>query len=111
MFHKPRYIHVQTPGGKKNGFSVLLSPHDNPNTVNVSVTYCSKKDQFCKRTARQELHFVPPVEVPVNKLPMTLAAYRIRSIGPMVGDEFVDFSNPYFRSYSNQWAWVWKYFL
>ena len=110
MFTKPRYIHKQTPGGKKNGFSVLLSPAENPNEVGVSVTFCSKNDQYCKRTAREELRSIIPTPVPVLEVPKMLAECMLFSY--VGGDTDFDTMDMYYqRHYSNQWAWVWKYFL
>lgn len=110
MFTKPRYIHQQTKGRKKNGFSVLLSPAENPNEVNVSVTFCSKNDQFCKRTAREELRSIIPTPVPVLEVPKVLAECLSYSEGQWEGylDKQLLRTQRY---YSNQWTWVWKYFL
>lgn len=107
MFTKPRYIHQQTKGRKKNGFSVLLSPAENPNEVNVSVTFCSKNDQFCKRTAREELRSIIPTPVPVLEVPKALAECMAYAHGLPIGKVLLHVE----RSRSNQWAWVWKYFL
>ncbi len=109
MFTRSRYIHKQTPGGKKNGFSVLLSPAENPNEVNVSVTFCSKNDQFCKRTAREELRSITPTPMPMLEVPKMLASCNAFSRWGDTG--FEQRSMRYQRQYSNQWAWVWKYFL
>ena len=107
MFTRSRYIHQQTKGGKKNGFSVLLSPAENPNEVNVSVTFCSKNDQFCKRTAREELRSIIPTPVPVLEVPKVLAECTAYAHGLPIGKILPHVE----RSRSNQWAWVWKYFL
>lgn len=107
MFTRSRYIHKQTPGGKKNGFSVLLSPAENPNEVGVSVTFCSAKDQFCKRTAREELRSIIPTPVPVLEVPKALS----ECLAYACGTPLEKYPPPVQRTYSNQWAWVWKYFL
>ena len=108
MFTRSRYIHKQTPDGKKNGFSVLLSPAENPNEVNVSVTFCSKNDQFCKRTAREELRSIIPTPVPVLEVPKALSECLSYA---WWGTSLEEHPSSVQRTYSNHWAWVWKYFL
>lgn len=107
MFTKPRYIHKQTPDGRKNGFSVLLTPVDNPNEVGVCVTFCSKNDQYCKRTARETLRSIIPTPMPVLEVPKALAECMAYAHGLPIGKILPHVE----RARSNQWAWVWKYFL
>lgn len=102
MFSRSRYIHHQIPDGTKyRGFSVLLEPALDNGSVHVSVTFCSKSDQFCKKTARQILANRASFYVPVANLPKVLYAYEVKCGGP------VDTT----KHASNKWTWVWKYFL
>lgn len=76
---KPFFVHVQTfhrkPYNKHTpvGFTAYVSPNNNPRLCNLQVTFCSPKDQFCKKEGRSQA-MQAPVEV-VNKrdLPMWVA--------------------------------------
>lgn len=54
---KPFYIHKQThvAHGKYKGFSAYIEPAEDQRKVLIKITYCSKKDEFCKRKAREQL--------------------------------------------------------
>lgn len=106
MFKRPRYIHKQVDGQKFRGFSVLLTPAEHPDSVNVSVVFCSRKDQFCKRTARELLSTRASFPVPVANLPKVIYAFQVQC------EKDVDtFINKYMKYASNEWTWLWKYFL
>lgn len=103
MFTRARFIHHQTPGGKFNGFSVLLSPNMiDPTSVYVGVTFCSHSDQFCKAAARDVLlHSFEHESIRIVDLPKFLAECVAKCCGwTHVG-----------RFDQNKWAWVYKYFL
>ena len=57
MSFKPFFIHSHhQPGHLPNryarGFTMHISPHDDPRMVKASMAWCSPKDQFCKRDGR-----------------------------------------------------------
>lgn len=107
MFSRARYIHHQIPDGTKyRGFSVLLEPAIDGGSVHVTVTFCSKSDQFCKHTARQTLDNKASFYVPVANLPKVLYAYQVKC-----GAVWDEVESQYSKHSSNQWTWVWKYFL
>lgn len=103
MFSRSRYIHQQVRGDKFHGFSVLLEPAQDPDSVNIRVTFCSHNDQFCKRTARETLAKRASFPVPVANLPRVLYGFQAKC-------------DPHYypsvsREGSNRWSWIWKYFL
>lgn len=104
-----RYLHVQTPGGKFNGFSVFFYPHDDDDSkVNIMTTFCSSGDQFCRRTARVELQQKQEESVPVSHFPNVLAGFKQHALGR---ECVATKQKVYQRQMANQFAWVWKYFL
>lgn len=79
------YVHVQTPGGRSLGFSVMLV-QGNTGYVNIeengrarqkvlfSLTFCNAKDKhFDKKIARAMLHEKEQRLVDVRELPRLLA--------------------------------------
>jgi hypothetical protein len=119
---KPRFIHYQaiSPGNPKDtgqtwaryrGFTAYLSDEqehmDGSHFVQVRIVYCSIGDAFCKAKARAATDARPAVPVQVKDLPFVLAqaqslCYDIHlELKPKTAQ----------RTCTNQWAWVWKYFL
>lgn len=106
MFYKPRYLHVPTPYGEKyRGFSVLLQPAEDPSSVVVRVTFCSKDDHFSRKAARLALNNKSAFHIPVRNLPAKL-------------EEFLETCDGYSMDWTresymkgNSFAWIWKYFL
>lgn len=109
MFFKSRFIHFQSNilGNKYNGFSVRLSPSYDPSLVDFQYTLCSRKDQFCKKKAREQLYNTAAVmSIPIRSLPDTLAALEFKVYGQENLLKRVDH-----KHVSNHWAWIWKYFV
>lgn len=107
MFIRERFIHYNDviwddAGAQRRGFSVMLRPTLEANTVNVAVAFCSKHDQFSKKKAREILESRTGDTIQVRDLPYFLQSCQDFCWG--VGRE---------RSImlGNNWAWVWKYFL
>ncbi len=109
---RARYIHVQTRGGFRNGFSAQISPMpDLPRPTTgmcyFRITFCNSTDAFCRREARVALELKQWQEVRIVDVPKLLAE----------ADESCRTGIHFKRSpkvmqwYSNQYAWVWKYFL
>lgn len=72
---KAFYVHHQVRyfGRARNGFTALIHPTENSRTVLFSVTYCSKKDAFCKKTGRSSVAQLIPTEVNKRDVPQLLA--------------------------------------
>jgi hypothetical protein len=107
MFYRARYLHVETEYARDhNGFSVLLEPADDPGSVKVRVTFCSKDDHFSRKAARAALANKSAFHIPVRNLPTKL-------------QEFDDLCNGWGKNRwndvphlkNNTYAWIWKYFL
>ena len=113
-----RFVHVQTPGGMSNGFSVYFYPHtvqpdafraevNEPTLVNYTVAVCNKVDHFCKRLGREQCYVAEEKTCKVTDFPAVIAALECRAWGisydrqPMVVK----------RHYANKYAWLFKYFL
>lgn len=68
-----RLIQAATKHNKPIGFSVKISPTAYENVLEVSITKCSPKDQFCKKTARAELENKPSKLIETKQLPYFIA--------------------------------------
>lgn len=76
MFVK-RYFHIRPSAGVKgkfNGATVCVTGEtDVPAQVDVQVTFCSRKDMFCKKTGRVNAEKAPIKIVALRYLPNELA--------------------------------------
>lgn len=106
--HEQQNLHANNESIPHNGsFSVMLIPVDQE-FVEIRHTFCSKKDMFSRRAAREALQKKEGSIIPVSLLPNAFAEIRLQS----TGDEDVVFTMPEVRrGLANQYAWVWKYFL
>lgn len=113
MLRKSRYLHMQTPNGHFNGFSVFYfqDPEDSTDVVTFAVTFCSKKDTFNRRAARDACTVWcvngETVTCRVVDFPMELAKIYSKCFGYA----FDKYSVKVKRTFANKFAWVWKYFL
>ena len=96
---KPFYVH-HTKGPQKmsnrypRGFTLQVSPSENPRMVQVRGAFCSPKDQFSKKQGRSFAAVAEMREINKRKLPMLLA-----SMCEACGQEY----------YEEQWYYVLKY--
>lgn len=103
-----RFVHVQTPSGISNGFSVYFWPHDtDPALVNYSVALCNRVDHFCKRLARETCYGAEEKVCRIADFPATVAALETRSWGISYDKQPMMVK----RHYANKYAWLFKYFL
>lgn len=117
-----RFVHVQTPGGHINGFSVYfwpdeahIDPDSNPativegdkNIVHYSIALCNPVDHFCKRLAREQCFRVEGKQCKVGEFPAVLAALECRAWGISYDKQPMMVK----RHYANKYAWLFKYFL
>jgi hypothetical protein len=58
MKFKPFYIHEQVAAGgtNKRGFTAYIAPGKKKRECHIQISMCSTKDQFCKKTGREEAH-------------------------------------------------------
>ena len=72
-----RYFHIRPQGGAKgkfNGATVqVVGDTEMPAQVDVQVTFCSRKDMFCKKVGRTLASTAPLKVVPLRYLPNELA--------------------------------------
>lgn len=72
-----RYFHIRPQAGVKgkfNGATVMVTGEtDVPAQVDVQVTFCSRKDMFCKKTGRIAAAKSPVKIVALRYLPNELA--------------------------------------
>jgi hypothetical protein len=95
---------VETPQNFTDGEQYLQELLNNKGKVELQVTFCSKKDQFCRKKGREECDKAPIYVVPVTDLPRRLAEFKWHMEGE---SNFPKES----RHYTNSFAWIWKYFL
>ena len=103
---KPFYIHFQRPVSKDahgalkhkpRGFTALIKENpDDARTVLMQVTFCSTRDQFCKKTGRQEADLAKTEAINKRRVPELLNA----CVGACQG-----ITEP------NHYDYVWKYML
>lgn len=60
----------------RNGFTAYIQPAENPREVKFSVVFCSKKDQFVKKTGRSQVQEIIPDIINKREIPRLLAAAR-----------------------------------
>lgn len=84
MNFKPFYVHFNLGPGKLSskfrGFTAHVAPHDSRN-VAVKLTFCSKRDQFCKKVAREEVDHKPAQVVNARQLSKFMAQQRAQCHG------------------------------
>lgn len=110
-----RFVHVQTPGGHSNGFSVYFWPDDVPaaglpgddTIVHYSVAVCNKVDHFCKRLAREQCFRTEGKTCKIPDFPSVLAAIECKAWGISYDKQEMLVK----RFYANKYAWLFKYFL
>lgn len=72
-----RYFHIRPTAGVKgkfNGATVqVIGDTEMAAQVDVQVTFCSRKDMYCKRTGRKLAMSAPTKIVPLRYLPNELA--------------------------------------
>lgn len=91
-----RFFHIRT-GVATGGATVkVVGDTDNVGQVDVQVTYCSKKDVFCKKTGRAEAEKAPIKVVPLRFLPKELGRVNEKVDG---------------RIYTYDYSFSLKYFL
>lgn len=76
---KPFYIHrFREPGKLPNrvprAFTAMVSPSDDPAKVKIQATFCSPKDQFCRKDGRKYAAEASVVELNKRELPRMMAA-------------------------------------
>jgi hypothetical protein len=103
MLRKIRYHHDQSWWNKAQykGFSVMMIPVDQE-YVELRHTFCSQKDAFCKKKAREELQKKEGAIIPVTLLPQAIAELR---------QEMYSGERNASQAVANEHAWLWKYFL
>lgn len=120
-----RFVHVQTPGGHSNGFSVyfwpdgdeyggtevdpvmIITKHADPSVVHYSVAVCNKADHFCKRLAREQCFRTEGKTCKISEFPSILAALECKAWGISYDKQEMLVK----RFYANKYAWLFKYFL
>lgn len=117
-----RFVHVQTPGGHSNGFSVYFWPDDaridpdsnpaaiieaDPSVVHYSVAVCNKVDHFCKRLAREQCFRTEGKTCKISEFPALMAALECKAWGISYDKQEMLVK----RFYANKYAWLFKYFL
>jgi len=97
-----RYFHIRPQGGVKgkfNGATVqVVGDTDVPAQVDVQVTFCSRKDMFCRRTGRDVVQSAPLKIVALRYLPNELARIEEAVYG-------------YALDNANDWLFSIRYFL
>jgi hypothetical protein len=105
---KPFYVHINRGPGKLaycrlRGATVKVSPADNPRECVVQTTFCSKRDQFCKKMGRSQAEEAPPQVINIRKLARYLATidYLVTEglkadPTPLPGESFDDSAQEYF---------------
>ena len=114
MSFKPFYVHINRGPGKRysklRGATVLVSPaKDKTNRfVTVQVTYCSKRDQFCKKTGRSQAEQAPAEVINVRKLATFLADVDYRVSEGLNAE--ISAASP-FNDGSEEFHYVYKYMV
>lgn len=97
-----RYFHIRPAAGVKgkfNGATVqVVGDTDLPAQVDVQVTFCSRKDMFCRRTGRDVVQSAPLKIVALRYLPNELARIEEAVYG-------------YELDNANDWLFAIRYFL
>jgi hypothetical protein len=104
MSFKAFYIHENTYDTPHNsvtrnrpkGFTAYISQSPDPQNVLLQTSFCSRKDQFCKKTGRLEAHKSDVVEINKRLLP-TYLVQMSQKINFFTPDSLYDY--------------VWKYVL
>jgi ribosomal protein L15 len=93
MKFKPFYIHSQhqttSRRSPKKGFTAYISPSSKKRECKVQITFCSNKDQFCKKIGREEV--LKAVEITCNP----------RQVAKILGEAYV------YSLYGPQQAALW----
>jgi hypothetical protein len=102
---KPFFIHrqrIKPFSGKHNGFTAYISPNaEDARMCDVQVTYCSRKDQFCKKEGRSFALKAPIKTVNKRDLPTELNRIHIQLHNWKHSPSDFD----------NSWHWVLKYVI
>lgn len=81
---KPFYIHKQTrlkETGKFRGFSAYIEPSEDHRKVLIKITYCSRKDEFCRKKGREALAQMESKEINSRTLPAALDEAWLKCYG------------------------------
>jgi hypothetical protein len=107
MSFKPFFVHINRgPGSiysKLRGATVYVAPSENPRECQVQITFCSRKDAFCKKTGRSFAQKAPVAVINIRKLATFLAGVDYCVTEGKVADSatspFADGSEEFFYVY------------